>query len=63
MLGFSEREQQNIFRILAGILHLGNIKIEPGFSNKIHSEFLISSIPYFPRIWSIRLRDQHDSSR
>ena len=33
MLGFSEREQNNIFRILAGVLHLGNIKIEPGFYN------------------------------
>ncbi len=30
LLGFSDKEQNNIFRILAGILQLGNIVIEPG---------------------------------
>jgi len=30
LLGFSEKEQNNIFRILAGILQLGNIVIESG---------------------------------
>ena len=30
LLGFSEKEQNNIFRILAGILQLGNINIEAG---------------------------------
>ena len=30
LLGFSDKEQKNIFRILAGILQLGNIVIDPG---------------------------------
>ncbi len=30
LLGFSDKEQKNIFRILAGILQLGNISIDPG---------------------------------
>lgn len=32
LLGFSEKEQNNIFRILAGILQLGNIVIESGMN-------------------------------
>lgn len=28
MLGFSENDQENMFKILAGILHLGNIKFQ-----------------------------------
>ncbi|XP_076267084.1 dilute class unconventional myosin isoform X2 [Rhynchophorus ferrugineus] len=29
LLGFSDDDQQNIFKVLAGILHLGNIKFKP----------------------------------
>lgn len=30
LLGFNQKDQSNIFKILAGILHLGNVEIEPG---------------------------------
>ncbi len=30
LLGFSEKDQRLLFRILAGILHLGNVNFEPG---------------------------------
>ena len=30
LLGFSAKEQKNIFLILAGILHLGNVEFEQG---------------------------------
>jgi len=30
LLGFSEDDVKNIYKILAGILHLGNVKISPG---------------------------------
>ena len=30
LLGFSEEDAKNIYKILAGILHLGNVKISPG---------------------------------
>ncbi len=37
LLGFSSNVQTNIFRILAGILHLGNVPIEAG-QGKMDSE-------------------------
>ena len=37
LLGFSSKEQQNIYKILAGILHLGNVPFEAG-SGKMDSE-------------------------
>jgi myosin-5 len=37
LLKFSDKEQINIFRILAGILHLGNVKFESG-SGRADSE-------------------------
>ena len=30
MLGFSSKQQDDMFRILAAILHLGNVKVEIG---------------------------------
>lgn len=38
LLGFSEKEQWNIFTILAGILHLGNVPFERGGSGRSDSE-------------------------
>ena len=37
LLGFSSKEQQNIYKILAGILHLGNVIFESG-TGKMDSE-------------------------
>ena len=37
LLGFSAKEQSNIFKILAGILHLGNVVFEAG-QGKMDSE-------------------------
>ena len=30
LLGFTDKDQSNIFKILGGILHLGNVEIESG---------------------------------
>lgn len=38
MLGFSDADQRNVFQILSGILHLGNVEIEPGSSGRADSE-------------------------
>ena len=38
LLGFSEQEQQNIFVILASILHLGNVSFESGGGARNDSE-------------------------
>ena len=37
LLGFSSKEQQNIYKIMAGILHLGNVHFDAG-SGKMDSE-------------------------
>ena len=37
LLGFKNNEQQNIYKILAGILHLGNVVFEAG-TGKMDSE-------------------------
>ena len=34
LLGFNQKDQTSIFKILAGILHLGNVEIEPGQGEK-----------------------------
>ena len=38
LLGFSNKEQSNIYKILSGILHLGNVPFESGGSGRIDSE-------------------------
>ena len=57
LLGFSAKEQSNIYKILAGILHLGNVPFESG-SGKMDSES--SNIPsedkslhYFAQLFEI----------
>ncbi|XP_023346173.1 unconventional myosin-Va, partial [Eurytemora carolleeae] len=43
LLGFSETDTTNIYRILAGILHLGNIGIQPGGGRGDNESSLIKS--------------------
>lgn len=58
LLGFSAKEQANIFRILAGILHLGNVAFEAGTGSKSDSESCSipgadQSLHYFAQLFEI----------
>ena len=59
LLGFSSKEQQNIYKILAGILHLGNVQFESG-SGKMDSESCSipnsdESLTHFAELFDIEL--------
>ena len=56
LLGFSAKEQGNIFKILAGILHLGNVVFEAG-SGKMDSESCSISSEDQSLIWFAELFD------
>ena len=38
LLGFSANQLEQTFRILSGILHLGNVSLEPGGTGRADSE-------------------------
>lgn len=40
-IGFTDNEKDSLFKILAGILHLGNIEFEENFNDKIGKHFFI----------------------
>ena len=57
LLGFSSKEQQNIYKILAGILHLGNVHFEAGQGKMDSESCSIStedqSLKYFAELFDI----------